>query len=351
VIAIQRRYGNQAALRAEPGRADAVLPISDPADPAEREAERVAEAVTHGLPPARAGEAVDRTRRSPQGSVDRQQIQRQEDGPHPEEAEDQPDRPGVAQQQQPQQQPQQQDNPDQDDDEGIDLTDAQIQEFTATVLAEAASGTEIANREETVRQEDEIKWVYYHLVQNLGFQRGLDRSAAHEHESIGYRFWMTVLGSTEYEDDDPPENDHWYGPRESSDDYDDMDEYVSARINRYDDRAEYLENEVGDMFEVPTEDRHEGYTGQGNQRDLNSDTTPFPRARKYLVLQEGEADEDVDVDSNTLEEYVTVIEGESPDDPQVIFDAEAIRDFFEEREDLEDQLEDDADEVDLTEYL
>lgn len=351
VAEIQHALGNRGVQRLA-GIDGGQIQVSEPGDRLEREANRVAEAVVASPTAGRAVGESDRSRRTDLTVVNGPLVQRQQED-RPEGG--RPERPNGPEQQRPQQQPEQRQQPqqqqqperevqpqgegNQEQGGGMDLSADQIREFTATVLSEAAPGREIENREETTRQEDDIKWVYYHLVQSQGFQTGLDRSAAHANESAGYRFWLTVLGADTYRDDQPPA---WGDAREN---YETMGDYVDAISGNYDDRADYLEGEVEDLFEAPTEAEHEGFTGQGNEADLNGENGDSPywqRARQYYRLQEGDAD--VDVDPAALETYVEVIEGQAPNNPQVIFDPESIREYFQQHP---DHLPDDPPQVDL----
>ncbi|MDY6818776.1 MAG: hypothetical protein SVG88_08950 [Halobacteriales archaeon] len=318
----QQALGNQAVSRyAETNHRS--LTIGDPEGLAEREAEQVAAAVmSNAISP----DSVDVPSIEQRHAIVRRQDAEQSrepdagDQPQRDHQQDGPQRAPWAGDQQGNQQNQQQ---DQGNENPPDLTDDQITKFTATVLAESSPGPEMDQdeRANVTRQEDEIKWVYYHNVVELGFERGLgDRSAAYSNESGGYKFWMTVLGDDTYSDHQPPA---WGDAREN---YDTMAAFVDAIGGRYDDRAEYLETQVRDMFQAPTQEQRENFTGQGNLDDLNNESRYWRRARQYYRLQEGLAD--VDVNPAELETYVVVVRGQTPNNPSFIFQDSEIQTYF-----------------------
>jgi hypothetical protein len=138
---------------------------------------------------------------------------------------------------------------------------------------------------------------------------------------------MTVLGEDTYRGHDPP---NWPG----ADPYDSMGEYVNNEAAQYTQRATYLRGRVEEIFELPTQEERQDFTGQGNLDDLNEERVESPywkRARQYYRMQGGLAD--VGVDPAQLDEYVVVVEGQSPDEPTFIFQDSEIRDYFNENPD------------------
>lgn len=309
VTRVQRQHGNRAVQRTV---ADGAFPpgpdVAPPGDEYEREAERVADAVI------REPQGADRTRPSVvRGRIDRPVIQRQEAGDREqadENAGQQPQRNQARGHQEANQAGGNQVGADQagGDDGGLNLTEGQIDQVTATVLAESATG-----------QEDQIKWVYYNLVREQGFDQGLGRSAAHARESGSYKFWMTMLGDDSYADDDPP--------RWARGEFESMQDCVDTLRGRYEDRATTLRAEVVEMIGNPEDAEYEGYTGQGNEDDFNLDTAYWSRARQYYRLQNPDIDTDVQTDG-PLPVLVEVVRGDAPNRPQVIFDAGRIQQYF-----------------------
>jgi hypothetical protein len=322
--------------------------INRPGDRYEQEAERVADAVmasgfdretsdgeTENRIPTKGpsrrltgtGPRIQRQDRGPQPDHDRRGQRRQGNQP-------QGNQPQGNQQQGNQQQGNQQaqqggQNQQGDDRVGLDdLSDYDVSTFTAVVLAESAPGDSLPQdeRASTTRQEDEIKWVYYHNVQELGFEAGLSqRSAAYDPDGThdaGFKFWMTVLGEDTYRGEDPP-------PWPGAGGYDTMGAFVDQEAGPYRQRATYLRGEVEDMFEAPTQEERENFTGQGNLDDLNEENGEsiyWRRTRQYYRIQEGIAD--AGPEPGELEEYVDVVEGDSPDSPTFIFQDSEIRDYF-----------------------
>ena len=160
----------------------------------------------------------------------------------------------------------------------LNLTKEQQNNFMAAVLVETSGGRKALW---------DISWIYFNLVQTLGFEKGLKRSSAYNLREKNYMFkaHLYFLGNGEkYSNDVGVSPSNW-------DDYK-IKDYVNIgpyKSNCKDSVLDFKEFAEKNIFSNKPMTLYDGWEGQGNTDDMNIDDGRYDKvwekARQYYWLQ------------------------------------------------------------------
>ena len=185
----------------------------------------------------------------------------------------------------------------------VSLTDELLRKTAATILAETVTG-----------QEKSIRWIYYNRIQDAGGAEGLNGSTAYRYQQLWYRVWSVAQGATEFRSDTLPVGNHGFGDARTIGEYVDGHPWFREVAMP---RARQVAQLVREMFEHPERNPYDNWIGQGNLSDFNRNEPYWRSARAYFWLQQ----------SGEVQDTLVRETGEGAT-RQFIFDAESIRDYF-----------------------
>lgn len=206
----------------------------------------------------------------------------------------------------------------------LKFSDQQMNEITATVIAEAHNGRL------SLEDQKAIGWVYYNILANNRYETAMGRSSAYGGKSGWYMGVLNKLGDKRYADKEIPSGQRKWMRTKSGDIAKTVGEWGDAEADRMDSAAIILKEELSNAFKNTSANPNPKYENQGGAIDLNKGTHKgfeWYKVRAYWWIQKEGL-----VPNNYENTFVKELVEEGRD-RTYIFNYEAILKYFKENPD------------------